>query len=202
MSKKYKIILSIIFVIIIFLAIFLITTQFNNQFKTNYKVIDEINEYGYSLDDRDSKLMKEEFNKLKKILANKEINYSDYASILANLFVIDLFTINNKENKYDVGSLEYVYPNVRENFKLNVMDTIYKYLNEDDKNSYPLVNKITGNAVSDATYTYEGKEFEAYKVIVTWNYSEDLGYYTKGELLLIKEDDKLYVVSFKGVEEN
>lgn len=202
MSKKYKIILGLISLLIIILIVFLITNQFNVSHKANYQVIDKIDNYDYTLDDRDSKLMREEFNKLKKVLAKDEIDYNSYASILANLFIIDLFTINNKENKYDVGSLEYVFPDIKENFKLNVTDTIYKYVNEDDKNNYPEVKKITGNTVSDTTYTYQKEDFEAYKVIVTWDYSKDLGYYTKGELILIKKDTKLYVVSFKGVEEN
>ncbi len=202
MSKKYKIILGLISLLIIILIVFLITNQFSVNHKVNYQVIDKIDNYDYTLDDRDGKLMREEFNKLKKVLAKDEIDYNSYASILANLFIIDLFTINNKENKYDVGSLEYIYPDIKDNFKLNVTDTIYKYINEDDKNNYPEVKEITGNTVSDTTYTYQKEDFEAYKVIVTWDYSKDLGYYTKGELILIKKDTKLYVVSFKGVEEN
>ncbi len=201
MGKKYKILLSVIVVIIIFLIIFLLFSLFNKDVNiATYEVIDQINGYNYTLDDRDTKLMEEEFKKLKDILLSDEINYDAYASVLSNLFVIDLFTIANKENKYDVGSLEYVLPSVKDNFKLNVMDTIYKYINED--NEYPIVNKILANTVTTTKYKYNNKEYNAYKVLVAWDYEKDLGYYTNGELILINENDILYVVSFKGVVEN
>lgn len=200
MSKKYKAILSIIVIAIIILIVFLISLQFSTSSKKNYQVIDRLDEYGYTLDDRDSKLMQKEFNKLKKVLNAEVVDIKSYASILSNLFIIDLFTINNKENKYDVGSLEYVYPSVVDNFKLNVEDTIYKYINENNQDDYPIVKEITSNVVEEEKYTYNKKEYEAYKVTLTWNYVKDLGYYTKGEIILIKEDTKLYVVSFKGVE--
>ena len=219
--------LNIIFILIILFIILLIVFKLGSYFKKDatYGVVDNISEYNYTLDNRDTKLMSKEFNNLKNILKQDEINYEEYAKSISKLFIIDLFTINNKENKYDVGSLEYVYPKVVDNFKLHVEDTLYKYITEDNKEKYPIVKeivgsniedttytyekkeypevkKITGNTVSDTTYTYQKEDFEAYKVIVTWDYSKDLGYYTKGELILIKEDNKLYVVQFKGVEEN
>ena len=61
--------------------------------------------------------MKENFKELDKILSEETINYEKYAQVLSKLFIIDLYTIDNKKNMYDVGSLEYVYD--KENFKIN-----------------------------------------------------------------------------------
>lgn len=204
MKKKYRMLLNIIFILIILFIILLIVFKLGSYFKKDatYEVVDNISEYNYTLDNRDTKLMSKEFNNLKNILKQDEINYEEYAKSISKLFIIDLFTIANKENKYDVGSLEYVYPKVVDNFKLHVEDTLYKYITEDDKEKYPIVKEIVESNIEDTTYTYEKKEYPAYKVTISWHYEKDLGYYTKGELILIKEDNKLYVVQFKGVEEN
>ena len=101
-----------------------------SEVKNNVKVIDSIVDFSYTLDERDTTLMKDTYKELKRVLKEKDINYEEYASILARLFVIDLFTMDNKINKYDVACLEYVYPDNVDNFKTNVEDTIYKTIED------------------------------------------------------------------------
>lgn len=82
-------------------------TDVNNNPKTNVKSIEG---YGITLDDLDSELYKSEFEVLKKNLESGNIDYDAYAESVAKMFVIDLYTIKNKVNKYDVGGVELVLP--------------------------------------------------------------------------------------------
>ena len=54
--------------------------------------------------------MKTEFDVLKANLESDTIDEEAYALSIAKLFIIDLYTMNNKINKYDIGGIEYVYP--------------------------------------------------------------------------------------------
>ena len=205
MRKRFKISLIIIVILIILGSVTLISFKFRtNDNNVISKQIDKIDNYNYVLEERDSILMQNVFKDLKKTLENNEINYEDYAIYLSELFIIDLFTINNKINKYDVGGLEYVLDDIKDNYSLNVQDTIYKYIVDNSKRSedevYSVVTSITKESLENTKYTYKDLEYEAYKVTLNWEYEKDLGYHTKGEVILIKKDNKLYVVSYKGVE--
>ena len=70
---------------------------------------DKTAKFDYTLDKDNTNLMKENFKELKDILANDNINYEDYAKTLAKLFIVDLYTIDNKKSMYDVGILVYDY---------------------------------------------------------------------------------------------
>jgi len=204
MRNRFKVILSIILVFIIFFIVLLVSLSFKHEDKIVYKTLDTIDNYNYTLQDRDTKLMEEVFKKLKEVLENDEIDYKLYATYLSELYIIDLFTLDNKDNKYDVGSLEYVYSDIRENYILNVEDTLYKYIvdiSSDDREELPIVSEILEKNIEETTYTYNEIEYDAYIVSLSWNYVKDLGYPTKGEIIIIKDNNKLFVVSYKGVEE-
>ena len=113
-------------------------------------------------------------------------------------FVIDLYTINNKINKYDTGGASFVYPDGRDNYKLNVQDTIYKYV-EDNTNgkrtqNLPEVSSVIVKDSKKDTYKIGDNSFEAYKINLEWSYVQDLGYDKTGEIILIKKDRNIYVV--------
>ena len=169
----------------------------------DYKEIDKIEGYSYVLEDRDTSLMQENFAKLKEVLKEKEVDYKLYAEYLSKLFITDLFTLDNKDSKYDAGGTNYVFPSVLENYELNVTDTLYKYLESKEnraKEKYPIVSNINLLSIEEGNYTYNKNEYKSYIVNLEWSYEKDLGYYTKGEVVLIENDSHLYVVSFKGVE--
>ncbi len=204
---KYKIPLIILAILIIFIVIMLIFKIFGGKKEdTTVKVVDSIDNFGYTLDERDTKLMKDTYNELKKCLQNKDVDYDEYAKILAKLFIIDLYTINNKVNKYDVGSLEYVYPDNIDNFKLNVEDTLYKIVenNTDNKRkqSLPEVSSITVDDVKKDKFSYGEDEHDSYIVKANWQYAKDLGYDDSATVTLIQKDNRLYVVAFTPGEEN
>lgn len=202
MKKKYKVLLLIVFVLIVLFLVAYIVLNFGN-FNNNedYEVIDKIDNYNYNVLSRDSKLFNSEFKKLKNILNKENINYSEYAKILSNLFIIDFFTLNNKDNKYDIGGVNYIFSNALDNFKLNATDTIYKYVGN-KKIEFPEVKKIINNEVTEENYTYDKNTYNGYKVNIEWDYVKDLGYENKGEIILINVNNKLEIVSFKGVREN
>ena len=101
---KY-IIFTIVIIVVISLIGFLaykILVVPNTEEKGNYKLNEsEIKGYGIHLDDGDTKLYREEYTKLKENLESKDIDYDAYAESVAKLFIIDLYTIKNKINKYD-----------------------------------------------------------------------------------------------------
>ena len=162
------------------------------------KSIDMIDKYGYVLKSNTTNLQKELFNELKTILNNDNINDDAYAKTISKMFVTDLYTLSNKVNKYDVGGTEYVLESGRDNFKVNVQDTLYKYLedNSDGKRSQilPMVVSVSADEIRDTKYKIGDNESDAKKVSLTLSYNEDLGYDTKVTLILIKSDGKYYVV--------
>lgn len=160
----------------------------------------EISGYGITIDDYDSEFYKSEYNKLKDILENKDINYEEYAKGIAKLFIIDLYTIDTKINKYDVGGVEEVLPDARDNYITNVTDTLYKYVEDNSKEDrvqdLPQVTSITCDNIESIKYKLnsEDKEYDGYKIKLTWTYLIDYGYDTEGEVIIINKDNLLYVV--------
>lgn len=216
MSKKekkksvFKIILFVFIIIGVISAIGVISykligdTNKKSEEKNTKQNIEEIKGYGITLDDKDTKLYKDEYFKLKENLTSESINYDEYALSVAKLFIIDLYTINNKLNKYDVGGVEFVYPEKVENYTTNVTDTIYKYVidNTDNKRtqSLPEVSSINANIVEKTKFTINAEDkkdekvVDAYKINATWDYVTDMGYDKTGEIIVANIDNKLYVV--------
>lgn len=203
MKKRYKLLLTIIVVAIILIIGLLVFKKITkNEAKSNVKVVDSIVEFSYTLDERDTSLMKENYKELKKILKEDEINYEEYSKSIAKLFIIDLYTLDNKINKYDVASLEYVYPDSVDNFKLNVEDTLYKALEDNTygkrTTTLPIVSSIEVTSVTSDKFTLNDEEVDSYVVSLKWDYEEDLGYDNGGVVTLIKENKKVYVVEYKA----
>ena len=80
----------------------------------------------YIVSDTDTKLFKENFNELKKILNAKEVDNKKYAETITKLFVIDFFTLSNKTSKNDVGGVQFVYENYKKDFIDGARDSLYK----------------------------------------------------------------------------
>ena len=206
MKKKYKLGLILIAILIVIILVTTIIFLLNNNKKVEKtKVVDSIDNFSYTLDDRDTKLMKDTYNELKDVLNKDQIDYELYAKTLAKLFVIDLFTMNNKINKYDVGSTEYIYPESVDNFKLNVEDTIYKSMedNSDGKRKQDLPEVISVDVANIEEVEFEIKEEieNVYEVNLTWQYEKDLGYDDDATIKLLKVNDKLYVVEYTTGEQ-
>ena len=166
------------------------------------KVLDSLDDYGYTLSDKDTELFKGEYNVLKDLLNEKEIDDEKYATQVAKLFVIDLYTINTKVNKLDIGGSEYYYLDKVTMFEKKVMDTLYYHLEDntygDREQELPEVKKIEVLSIEETEYKIGEKEKDAYLVQVEWEYVEDMGYDTEASIVLCKEDGvRISVVDFQ-----
>ena len=86
--------------------------------------LDTLELYGYTLDDEDTELYKTYFNELKEVLNEEEIDKEEYASLLVQLFVVDVYNLDNKLTSTDIGGLEFIHTDMVENFKINLGDTM------------------------------------------------------------------------------
>ena len=195
--------ISIILVVIVLL---IIGIKFVKDFiiKDNKDIItknnlDTLELYGYTLDDLDSKLYKEYFNELKSVLNSDVINYEEYAKDIVKLFVTDFYTLDTKLTSSDIGGIEFIPSDMVDNFKMNAGDTMYNHVKTniygDREQDLPIVKNVSIDSVSEINYTYKEKEYSAYKVKASWEYEKDMGYDKEGEYVLIKDNNKLYIVS-------
>lgn len=202
MSKKTnsKIILLFIVVGIILFSILFIKV-YNDFIKDNsaQKEISSIEYYGYTLNSNDTDLYKNYYKELDKVLKEKQVDYRSYASILSKLFIVDVYNLNNKLASTDIGGLEFIHPDLKENFKENMSETLYKYVecNIDGKRTQelPIVKEVKVDNVFETKYTYNDTEYDAYLVNMNWTYEKDLGYQTSSKLTVIKVDNILYIVA-------
>ena len=154
--------------------------------------------YGYSLKERDTSIFKSNFKDLEKALNENPINYQEYAKLVSKLFIIDVFTLNNKVTGTDIGGLDYVYKGLRENFKENMGNTLYKNVKSNldgkRKQNLPEVATIDVTDVFETKYTYKKTEYPAYLVTLKWTYTKENSYQKSIKLTLINDKDILYVV--------
>lgn len=201
MGKGYK--TATIIIIFLVLSIFGVYVYSRFHVKKVKKdsfsvVVDKISKYNYTLDERDSKLMQSKFKELKKTLDTEAIDYSSYASLLAQMYIIDLYDIVNKVNKYDVPCLEYLFPSEHEKYKLMIKNEFYSQLednsNGDRKQELPTIKDIKVNSVEEAEYNTGKVTYKGYLVKLEWTYDKDLGFDKKAEVTLARNENKLYVV--------
>ncbi len=203
MKKRNKIILFIVIVLLVASASIFCYLKFVNKDSSVNKVtnVEEIDTYGYTLKSNATDLYKKEYDILKENLNSSETNEEEYVKSVAKLFIIDLYTINNKINKYDVGGAEFVYPDSLENYKLNVEDTLYKYVEDNSSNervqSLPEVSDVSITDFKSVKYKVSDMEVDAYEVSLKWSYVADMDYESEGAVIILKKDNKFYVVEKK-----
>ena len=158
----------------------------------------QIKAFNYVLYNNKPKLYKEEFKVLKQNLESSNLNYESYAKSISKMFLIDLYNLDNKKNMYDVGGIEFVYPATVDNYKLNVTNTLYKYMEDNTINKrnqeLPIVSNVIVNKCEETTFTFEEKEYNGYKLSLKIEYQKDLDYDIDCEVILIKDGKYLYVV--------
>lgn len=197
-NKKSKKILIIILVILILVGGTLFglykfkNKKGDNRSVVTVKVLDSLDEYGYEISDRDTKYYKSEFEVLKKLLNNSNVDEEAYSTQIARLFVIDLYTLSSKLNKYDIGGAEYFYKDKLEMYNKKVMDTLYSTVVDDTygdrKQSLPEVNNITTVSTEKIIYELDEEKVDAYLVKVKWTYVSDMGYDDEASVVVAKEE--------------
>ena len=201
MGKGYK--TASIIIVILALSIFGVYIYSRFHVKKVKKdgfsvVVDKISKYNYTLDERDSKLMQSKFKELKKVLSSDEVDYGEYASLLAQMYVIDLYDLDNKINKYDIPCLEYIFSSEHDKFKKMIKNEFYSQLEDnssnDRKQELPTITSIKVLSVDETSYNTGKVTYKGYLVKLEWEYNKDLGFDNKSEVTLARNENKLYVV--------
>lgn len=198
-SKLLKILIVLVLIVGVFAIVLFGSKVLTDKEPNEVKVLKEIKSHGYKLDETETEIYKSEFDELENILSQDEINYEDYAKQVAKLFIIDFYTLDNKLSKNDIGGVEFIKESMRDNFIEEARSTFYKYLEvKSDKRTQnlPVVSEITEVLVEDTEFKYADKTIDenAYKVTISWVYEEDLGYETETKMILVNENNKLYIV--------
>lgn len=202
--KKKVIVLLVLILLLIALVVGVIMYTNSNK-KTDSsskKVVDEIPEYGYVLDNNKTKLYKNLFKKLAEVLGKDDVDYDEYAKLVSELAVSDFYTLDNKTSKNDIGGVQFIRKDNRENFVLEASETVYKYVeqNLDGKRNQelPIVSKIEVTDTKQEAYKYKDIiDDKAYIIKVKLEYKKDLGYPEEVEVRLLHSDKKLEIYSMK-----
>lgn len=195
-NKIKRIIGIIICALIVVIGIYLVFVILPNKSKNIApKEIEKI-KFDYILYQRDNPIYKDIFNELKMELNNENIDYRKYAELISKLFIVDFYTLSNKTSKEDVGGVQFVKGEIKDNFILNSQNTIYKYIGISSEEN-PEVNNIELVNIGEYNYKIEDKEYEGYEVKLKWEYKNDLGYDKEGTIYVIKEGEKLVIVEKK-----
>lgn len=208
MKKKYK---KIIIVLVILLLLVFGAFAYCKFFKSRpvdtpikeVKVTNTIENYGYNLEDRDTKLYKDKYEKLKELLSKDDYDKDEYIKLISELFIIDLYTIDNKISRYDVGGTEFMYTGAVSSFKASVENSLYKTVEndlEDNRNqALPVVSSIEITNYEPTTYEMPDQTvIDGYKVNLSWQYEKDLGYDDTGVLIVIPDGNKMGVVFYNA----
>lgn len=194
-NKVQKVIGFMMLLLVISMVVYVVLILLPNK-KTNMSPDDTI-KFGYTSYKRDTKLYKDTFDSLGKVLDKEPIDYEEYAKYLSELFIIDFYTLDNKNDKNDIGGIQFIHDDLKDNFMLNASDTVYKYIKNitSSKNrQLPVVSKINVSDISENTYKIENTEYSSYIVTLDWSYEKDYGYETSTKITLIKKDNKLFIV--------
>lgn len=199
--KKLKIIekINIIFLLIVIVLIpisILFSFVLNKTEKETLEIESKTSKFGYVSYIKDSSYYKEEFNNLIKILDEKEVNKEEYAKSISKLFIIDFYTLNNKVSSSDIGGLQYVHEDLKDNLILNASNTIYKHIMTKNFEA-PIVSKVTIDSVLESKYTYNNKEYQSFEITLEWVYEKDLEYENTSKITLIVEGEQIFIVEKK-----
>lgn len=203
LKKKVIILIVLIIILLSLLTGLFIYTKMNRQEGSKKpKVVHEIPEYGYVLESNKTKLYKDLFKKLAKVLKEENVDYDEYAKLISEMAVIDFYNLDNKTSKNDIGGTQFIRKESADNFILQASETVYKYVeqNLDGKRTQdlPIVTKVEVQDIKNEKYSYKDiKDDNAYVVKVSLEYKKDLGYPKEVETKLLHTDKKLEIYYMK-----
>lgn len=202
MTKKYKIpviIITILLIIILGIGALYLIKKPEEKYIIQEK--DNIKSYNYSLKENDSSLKEEKFKELKEILETDNLDEKMYAKSLAEIFVIDVYDLNSKLSKYDIGGLEYLYESEVDKFKRLMQDTLYSNIEDNTLNKreqeLPEIVSVTTKEITEGTFIYNEQNVTSWNVEIKIDYKKDLGYDNNVLVTVIKIEQKLYVAEIK-----
>lgn len=206
-NNKRKLLFCIILVLLIVGGYFGYNKFFKKEEVQAPKVVDEIKEFNYVVNENDTKLFKSIFADLKKVLSEKEVDNQKYAETIAKLFVVDFFNLDNKTSKNDVGGVQFVYSSYKSDFIDYARDGIYKQviskIDNSNKQSLPIVTSVdvTGTDEIDSSSIFDSIDFgentKGYEVKVSWKYKNGNGFQDSAVLTIVQDGDKLSVAKME-----
>lgn len=201
-KKTFKIIVIVVLVILLLIGGYFVYKRFTSSTPTTSKVVDEIKDYGYTLEDDSPKGYKELFNELIKVLNEEEVNEEEYAKLVAMMLVFDFYNLDNKVSKNDVGGVQFILSDYKKDFVYEATETVYKYVEHnvygDRKQELPEVETTEVDSVRTNNYSYNDlKDDNAYIVKVKVSYKKDLGYPEEVTVKMLHNDSKLEVFYMK-----
>lgn len=193
-TKRVVLIVSLILVLLAIVGVVIGILHLNKEEPKNIveiKELDNLSDYNYKLTDKDSEYYKSEFEVLKEIVNASEIDEEKYATQVARMFVIDLYTLSTKVNKYDIGGIEYYHDTKKSMFEQKVMDTLYSTMLDDTygdrEQVLPEVKEVETVSVEKTKYLMGEEAVDGYLVKLNITYVSDMGYDTKASVVVCKE---------------
>lgn len=206
LKKKPKIIIiaTISILTLLLLGFIVYKTLGEHKEVKAVKIENSIDKYGYNLKENKPKTYKEMFKELENILKDATVDEEAYVNKIAEMFIYDFYSLNDKTAKTDVGGLEFVHSAALENFIQNAEDTYYKYLESNiynnRKQNLPVVSNISIDSTEQTQFAYGNENDEnAYMVKVSWDYTDSnfSDYQKEATLIFVHEDFKLSLVELK-----
>ena len=200
-----KILLGLI-IIAILIGGFFVWNNFIKPRSTKSKVVDSIKneDVDYVVSDSDTKLFKDNFNELKKVLNAKEVDKKKYAETIAKLFVIDFFTLSNKTSKNDVGGVLFVYGGYQTDFVEGARNSLYNQVGStasDEKinANLPTVTKVQIDDIDEISpyNMFEGNYFTedqvGYMINISWEYKNKDDFQKNATIIVVPDANKLSI---------
>lgn len=208
-KPKKLLIIMLIFIIAAISGVATYFLVFDKEEVKETKVVSKIDHYGYELKSNKSSKYKKLFKELQEVLSEKNVDEKKYVKKITEMFIVDFFSLGDHISKTDVGGVDFVHPDILENFIVNAEDTIYKYVESNiygqRKQDLPIIDTVTIDSVDIDTFSYgETIDDNAYIVKASWKYkdsSSSSGYQTSANFVYVHDGDKLQLVEISEQEE-
>ncbi len=208
MGKKiFKVIIILVIIILFIGTSYIIYTRLKETTGSGKKVtvVDNISNYDYSLKSNSTKYMKSLFDELKDILQKNPVVEEDYAKKVAQLFVTDLFTLSNKLTSSDIGGIQFVYKSYQDDFISIAQSGMYSSIQSnvygDRKQELPEVIEVTISKTNKNSFKYNKQTLsDAYYIDMDIKYKKDLGYPSKYQVVVAKNDKTMEVVKASNLK--
>lgn len=204
LKKKVVVLLILVFVLVLLVVGLIFYTKIHKDTDSSAKakIVDEIKEYGYVLESNKTKLYKDLFNDLVKVLKEEKVDEEEYAKIISEMAVIDFYNLDNKISKNDIGGTQFIREKNVDNFILQASETVYKYIEQNldgnRKQELPIVTYVQVSDIKQEKYSYKNiKDDNSYTVTLNLEYKKDLGYPREVKVKLLHNDKKLEIYYMK-----
>ena len=200
--KIKKILILLIIISAMTIGIIYVLKNKKKPEQKEIEVVDSIDDFGYELNDNETKYYNNLFTSLKELLKTEDYSEEEYAQIISKLFLTDFFDLDNKIMKSDIGGTQFVYESYRQDFESGAKTSIYKYVESnvygDRKQELPKVKEVKIEKTSSDQFKYNDTvDSKAYYITATIEYEKNLGYPTEVQLVLIHNNERLEIAKLE-----